>query len=221
MKFNIYPGVIGSGQDVLNFYLTGKLIPIKTNTALQNAYPLYLAAAKNQVYYEPTIKNIIMTKCSNCHSGATRNLMDYDSLKAYADSGLLSNMVQGPMYRFAGNDAQTIVDWVNNGAPEKPTAGNQVNFVRVFGRQGCPMGTQSNIPLNQITYTNTIKDVLNRDCLTCHSGQFRNLTTYKNVKMYADNGLLKQLVQIGGPMHRFAGPDSQLIIAWVNNGAPR
>ncbi|MBF0226380.1 MAG: NifB/NifX family molybdenum-iron cluster-binding protein [Desulfobacterales bacterium] len=221
MRFNIYPGVIGSGQDVLTSYLTGKLLPIKTHPSLQNAHPIYLAAVKNQVYYEPTIKNIIMAKCARCHSGATRNLMDYDNLKTYSDSGLLSNMVQGPMYRFAGNDAKTIVDWVNNGAPEKPQTANQVNFMGGFGGQRCPVGIQSNIPLDQITYTNTIKNVLNRDCLSCHSGQFRNLTTYKNVKMYADNGLLKKLVQLGGPMHRFAGPDSHLIIAWVDNGAPR
>jgi len=41
------------------------------------------------------------------------------------------------------------------------------------------------------------------------------------VKTYAKNGLLESLVQPGGPMHRFAGPDSRLIIAWVHNGAPQ
>ncbi|MBF0119401.1 MAG: hypothetical protein HQK79_11240 [Desulfobacterales bacterium] len=163
------------------------------------AFTVYAA---KKVYYDPTIKNIVTADCSRCHSGAVRNLMDYDSLRAYADSGLLSSMVQGPMFRFAGsNDAETILNWVKNGVPEKPST-TQANFN------------------NRITYNNTIKYILVKDCLRCHSGQFRNLTTYKNLKIYVDNGLLKTLVQRGGPMHRFAGPDSHAIIAWINNGAP-
>ena len=76
----------------------------------------------NGVYYSDTIKNIIARDCSRCHSGASRNLMDYDPLKAYAVSGRLRGMVSpgGPMSRYAGNDAQTIVDWIDQGSPEKP-----------------------------------------------------------------------------------------------------
>ncbi|HUV49754.1 MAG TPA: hypothetical protein VMW78_01865 [Anaerolineae bacterium] len=178
-----------------------------------------------KVYYENTIKNIIMADCARCHSGMTRNLMDYDNLKLYADSGMLAGMVQGPMSRFAGNDAQTILNWINNGAPEKPvTKANFIPGPHAAGPNGqiCQPGASlPNTQKNQITYNNTIKHILSRNCLRCHSGQFRNLTTYENVKMYVDNGLLKALVHIGGPMHRFAGPDSRLIIAWINNGAPQ
>nr|ASQ41200.1 magnetosome protein Mad1 [Candidatus Magnetananas rongchenensis] len=191
-----------------------------------------LNAAKN-VYYEPTIKNIILSDCARCHSGPTRNLMDYDSLKMYADSGLLSSMVQGPMSRFAGNDAQTIIDWADNGAPEKPPGGaaNKVGFFSFSPHAGgCPGGRPgggggrapwANIPANKITYNNTIKYVVAKDCLQCHSSQFRNLTTYKNVKMYVDNGLLEMLVDRGGAMHRFAGPDYTLFLSWIKNGAPQ
>ena len=177
--------------------------------------------AARKVYYEPTVKNMIARDCGRCHSGPTRYLMDYDNLKTYADSGMLATMVQGPMGRFAGNDTQTILDWVNAGAPEKPAA----RAAHFTGRAGtvCPTpgGPGQRIGTVQITYDNTIHDVLKKDCLRCHSGHFRNLTTYQNVKIYVANGLLKTLVQLGGPMHRFAGPDSRLIIAWVNNGAPR
>jgi hypothetical protein len=185
-------------------------------------------AAAGQVYYEPTIKNIIAADCSRCHSGATRNLMDYDSLKAYADTGLLATMVQGPMRRFAGNDVQTIVDWAQQGAPEKPAAkaaafmpgpgtGNPVCPSPGTG----PVGPLQQAPGGQITYNNTINPILAKDCLRCHSGPFRNLSTYKQVKMYADNGLLKTLVMPGGPCHRFAGPDFREIVAWINSGAPQ
>jgi len=190
------------------------------------------------IYYEPTIKNIISNDCGRCHSGPTRNLMEYDTLKAYADGGMLSAMVQGPMRRFAGNDAQTIVDWVDQGAKEKPGARN-VHFMTQHTpgnvqTQQAQTGGPGHQPLqapqcpapalhsNQsITYNNTIEQILKKDCLRCHSGRFRNLTTYKNVKQYADNGLLKTLVRLGGPMHRFAGPDAHTIIIWINNGAPQ
>jgi hypothetical protein len=154
--------------------------------------------------------------------------MDYDSLKAYANSGLLATMVQGPMRRFAGNDVRTILKWIQNGASEKPPAG-PAHFANVPGSistgpgglQCTPGGTPLNVNKGQITYDNTIKQILAKDCLRCHSGPFRNLTTYKNVKMYVDNGLLKTLVPLGGPMHRFAGPDTRQIIMWINNGAAR
>ncbi|HIJ57671.1 MAG TPA: hypothetical protein HPQ03_16320, partial [Deltaproteobacteria bacterium] len=72
------------------------------------SHPMVLAQAKpppsNGPYYEPTIKNIIAADCGRCHSGPTRNLMDYDSLKTYAGTGMLETMVQGPMRGFAGND---------------------------------------------------------------------------------------------------------------------
>lgn len=183
--------------------------------------------AQNRVYYEPTIKKIIRSDCGRCHSGPTRNLMDYDSLKAYAQSGLLAAMVQGPMGRFAGNDGSTILQWIQAGAPEKPAAARaQFTQVPGAGNTPCPgpgagaRAPLATVPNGQITYNNTIKYVLAKDCLRCHSRPFRNLTTYKNVKMYVDNGLLKTLVLPGGPMHRFAGPDTHLIIAWVHSGAP-
>ncbi|KPA19040.1 magnetosome protein Mad1 [Candidatus Magnetomorum sp. HK-1] len=189
----------------------------------------FIAFAQNpnqsQVYYDPTIKNIIRNDCARCHSGVTRNLMDYDSLKAYADNGLLEAMVLGPMSRFAGNDQQKILDWVKNGAPEQPgAAANKVGFFSFPHHPAACMGQPApwaNTPPNKITYTNTIKFIVAKDCLQCHSGQFRNLTTYSNLKFYVDNGLLKLLVQPGGPMHRFAGPDTQYIMAWIKNKAPK
>jgi len=80
-----------------------------------------LVAAAKKVYYEPTIRDTVMNDCSRCHSGAVRNLMDYDSLKMYGDSGMLSAMIQGPMAQFAGQDASLILDWINAGAPEHPS----------------------------------------------------------------------------------------------------
>ncbi|MBF0376912.1 MAG: hypothetical protein HQK72_05470 [Desulfamplus sp.] len=180
-------------------------------------------AANAKVYYDPTIKDIINKDCARCHSGPSRNLMDYDNLKMYADSGMLAAMVQGSMSRFAGNDMGTILDWINSGSPEKQGAAPAGFFSTMNQPTGCPSNQMfvPDVPLDKITYTNTIQYVLARDCLGCHSDKFRNLTTYENVKIYVDNGLLRSLVQRGGPMHRFAGPDAKLIIMWVDKGAPR
>lgn len=176
-------------------------------------------APTNAIYYETAIEDIIMADCARCHSGPTRNLMDYDNLKAYADSGLLMGMLLGPMGRFSGSDAQTIQTWIEQGAPEKPAA-VQANFP--VPPPGCVRGNpEAKATTGQITYSNRIKDILAADCLRCHSDPFRNLTTYENVRMYVDNGLLELLTQRGGPMHRFAGPDSREIIAWIRSGAPR
>ena len=182
-------------------------------------------AANKKVYYEPTVKNIISRDCSRCHSGGVRNLMDYDNLKMYATSGMLATMVQGPMAQFAGNDRGDILDWVNAGAPEKPVPA-KVNFftgIHGPGAGHCPIDQPyvTNVPMDKMTYGNTIQYVLAKDCLRCHSDRFRNLTTYDNVYIYVKSGLLKTLVQPGGPMNRFAGKDDALILAWINNGAPK
>ncbi len=171
------------------------------------------------VYYSDTIQRIIARDCGRCHSGPVRNLMDYDQIKAYADSGLLKVMVSpgGPMYAMAGIDAQTILAWIAQGSLEKP--GAQLAQMMLPG-----VGTQpftSTVPVEGVTYENTIKFVLAKDCLECHSGQFRNLTTYSKVKYYVDNGLLRLLVRRGGQMHRFAGPDSRILLEWAAKGAPQ
>lgn len=172
--------------------------------------------AGKMIYYVDTVKNIIQTDCARCHSGLSRNLMDYDSLKAYADSGILAGMVQGPMGRFAGNDAETLLSWIDGGALEQP-APTPAAFNQRAGlgnRRGAAR------PQGRVTYENSIKFILAERCLRCHSGPFRNLTTYENVKLYVNNGLLETLVQRGGPMNRFAGPASRKIIRWVKDGAP-
>jgi hypothetical protein len=193
------------------------IITVTENKKISSAY------AAIPVYYEPVIKNIVAKRCGRCHSASTRFLMDYDSLQFAAQSGILKTMIQGPMRRFAGNDTQTILSWIDNGAPEKPNA-KQAGFFNNPGGPACQKSINSapwiSMPANQITYKNSIQYILAKDCLQCHSIPFRNLTTYSNVKIYVDNGLLKNLIQPGGPMHRFARQDSKYIIAWINNGAP-
>jgi len=187
-------------------------------------------STSQQIYFEPTIRNIIVRDCGRCHSGRTRNLTDWDHIRMYVENGMLSAMLQGPMQRFAGPDAELILAWINAGAPENPpktqpaTAAPRITTAAVV----CPtpgQGPHAGAPLAQqqapITYTNTIEGLLAKDCMTCHLGPFRPMTNYKQVKMYVDNGLLETLVSPGGPMHRFAGPDTRYFLAWIRAGAPK
>lgn len=76
-------------------------------------------------------------------------------------------------------------------------------------------------PQTEITYTNTISGIVEVSCSRCHSGPLRNLMSYENIKKYADSGLLKMMVQPGGPMNRFALKNADTIIKWTEAGAPK
>jgi hypothetical protein len=72
------------------------------------------------------------------------------------------------------------------------------------------------------SYSNTIKDIIQKNCLRCHGGPIRNLSTYTHVKAYVDNGLLMMMIQPGGPMSRFLSADeSHQIASWIKAGAPQ
>ena len=213
------------------------------------------AAAAMQVYYEPTIRDIIRKDCLRCHSGGTRNLRDWDSVRAYAQNGMLEAMVVGSMRRFADQDADIILQWLKNGAPENPPRQGRGAKVAAAGQplqeqagltgpgmhqgqggqglhqgqgggpgmhqgQGGQGGGQA-APTGDLTYTGSIEGLLAQDCMRCHMGPFRKMTTYEDVKMYIDNGLFEALIVPGGQMHRFAGPDTKVFLAWVRAGAPR
>ena len=202
---------------LLGVFLLGGVF-FSTMDQKSGAAPPDRSAAK--IYYSDTVKNIILADCGRCHSGRSANIMDYDRLKSYADSGVLGAVMQGSMARFAGGDAKVIQGWIEGGALEKP-APIAAGFNSGPGPGGPGASLDATVKSGgRTTYENSIKFILAQDCLRCHSGPFRNLTTYDDVKKYVDNGLLKTLVQRGGPMRRFAGPDSRRILRWVDDGAP-
>ena len=190
------------------------------------------ARAAQAVAYEPQIREIIAKDCARCHSGPLRNLMSYKAVKAYVDNGMLAAMLQGAMRQFAGPDADIILAWIDSGAPENPPRVRGQAAPAAFGAPGPPAGrpgppsgaggggqqVQGDAP---VTYAGGIEALLAKDCMRCHLGPFRKMTTYEEVKMYVDNGLLKTLVEPGGQMHRFAGPDTRIFLQWIEAGAPR
>ena len=168
-----------------------------------------LSLAAGGVYYEPQIRDIIRKDCARCHSGNLRNLTSWDSVKAYADNGMLEAMVRGPMRQFAGpTDASTILAWVEAGAPENPP------------RTGTKTAAATS-PEAGGTFSNVVQPVLAERCLRCHQGPFRKLNTYDEVKAYVDSGRFQRMLSPEGPMNRFAGNDATTLLDWSRAGAPR
>jgi hypothetical protein len=98
-----------------------------------------------------------------------------------------------------------------------PNTGGQNTYCGPQGRKPFVV----DVPPEKITYSNTIKFIVAKNCLECHSGKFRNLASYGNLRFYADSGLLKKLIIPGGEMHRFSGPDTQTFNNWIINGTPK
>ncbi|MBF0515211.1 MAG: hypothetical protein HQK81_14280 [Desulfovibrionaceae bacterium] len=208
----------------------GAAVPPAGDSAAPQATP----AAANQVYYEPTIRDIIRKDCGRCHTGGARSLTDWDSVRAAVDNGMLAAMLQGAMPRVGGGGGDILPGWIDAGAPENPPRFRGQATPAAFGTAGPPPdrpGKQGPPPgapgmgrepgPGDITYSGSIEALLAKDCMRCHLGPFRKMTTYEEVKMYVDNGLLKTLVEPGGQMHRFAGPDTKIFLQWIKAGAPR
>lgn len=190
--------------------------PRKTTTAKQAAF----STTSQSIYYEPDIRDIIRRDCAMCHSGAMRNLMSSDSVRMYVDNGMLSTMIQGPMRQHAGTaDANTIQAWIDAGAPEHAPSKTTTAKAAAFAS---PAQSNAISPVQtRLTFAMGIQGMMAKDCLRCHQGPFRKLTSYEEVKVYVDNGLLGAMVQPSGPMNRFAGADAQPLLTWIRDGAPK
>lgn len=76
---------------------------------------------------------------------------------------------------------------------------------------------------DSVTYSKHIEKIITDECMTCHSAQSPNLSTYSSVKSIRDNGKLKTYVidrQVhpmppSGPL-----PENQLSLVkcWIENG---
>ena len=72
------------------------------------------------------------------------------------------------------------------------------------------------------SYDATVAPIVSKNCLRCHGGPMRNLSTYQNLKQYAASGLLAMMIQPGGPMSHFLTPaEAQVITDWIAAGEPR
>lgn len=128
--------------------------------------------------------------------------------------------LQQPSQSVPGNSGA-----VSTGQPNCPTAPCPMHQSHQAGMHAQPSASMNTAPsygnTQPITYSNGVSQIINANCIRCHGGPIRNLSTYTNLKAYADNGLLMMMVQPGGPMSRFlSAEDADKIISWVKSGAP-
>lgn len=106
----------------------------------------------------------------------------------------------------------------------------------VFLQFGCTSDSTSDLiddSVGEVTYTNTVKSVIENNCLICHSlppqnGAPMSLTTYEDVKNAVLNrGLLNRISLAQGtpgmmPNGGMRLPQATIdkIFAWANNGMP-
>lgn len=92
-----------------------------------------------------------------------------------------------------------------------------------------PLATDCNI--TNVTYSNTIQPIINLNCaysLSCHSGGsiHVDLSTYENLKEYANNGRLYEQLFVEYKMPPSPQPlldmcEATQIKVWINNGSPQ
>ncbi len=100
---------------------------------------------------------------------------------------------------------------------------------------GCTNDSESDLTNNTVpstvTYTNTIKSIIDNNCISCHGntpsgGAPMSLTTYQNVKDAVINrGLIDRISRVQGasgmmPLGGTRMPQSSInqVIDWKNNG---
>jgi len=93
---------------------------------------------------------------------------------------------------------------------------------RSFARPQAAVPSTVAAPINAPAYSGTVSEIVARNCLRCHGGALRNLSTYQNLRSYGQSGLLMMMIQPGGPMSHFLAPaEAQQLIDWVEAGEPR
>ncbi|MBI5481362.1 MAG: hypothetical protein HY906_21060 [Deltaproteobacteria bacterium] len=102
------------------------------------------------------------------------------------------------------------------------TPGANAPCTRTYARPQTVAGPSVVAPTNAPTYSGSVAEIVSRNCLRCHGGALRNLSTYQNIRSYAQSGLLGMMIQPGGPMSHFLAPaEAPQLLDWVDAGEPR
>lgn len=102
-----------------------------------------------------------------------------------------------------------------------------IGLVLFFNQMGCSELNDAppDVIVNNLTYTADIKEIIDNNCILCHSGANPqggyDMTTYANVVTRATAGdsssILVQKSIVGGSMNGFYSSDSDIdrVVQWV------
>lgn len=87
--------------------------------------------------------------------------------------------------------------------------------------------TKNSNPCDSITYTTSVKPIIDNQCINCHSagGQSPDLSTYSLLKVQVDGGRIKARVIDQNPSSmppagNLSSEELNSIKCWLNAGAP-
>ena len=202
----------------------------------------------NLVCFDSTILPIFTTNCakSGCHNAASSqkgyvfdsyaNIIRKDIKPGNADDSKVYKMIMEddddkvmpppPNNRLTAAQKALIKRWIDEGAKNTACGTGSGG-----GTGGGGTGGGSTCNLTNITYSGTVKPVIDAKCVSCHSGTNPagglNYTTHAGLAAVATNGRLVGAINHAAgfePMPRNAAKlddcTIQQITKWVNEGAP-
>lgn len=208
---------------------TARLVRAPTPVAPAEGAVCICPNCGKQIKRQPGV-DCSMVVCPNCHSQMT-NPVYVGTAGQQVPGGemLLAGMAGNttPAQRNAGAVAPCPHTHGAVTAPACPSVGGTQQAAPCPGVAGGGLGQP---PVGggftpaaatpAITYSDTIRPILEKNCYRCHSGPMRNLTSYSSVKSYADSGLLLMMTQPGGPMSRFLSANEyHTLESWSKSGA--
>lgn len=159
------------------------------------------------ITYDVHIKPIMDKYCISCHGdplsgGAPVFLNTYSSVKASGENGSLK---------------KTVIDEATMPLGSAPLPQAEQNLIECWISNGM---------IENISYTSSIKSIIDKNCVTCHDSPPKNgapfeLTTYTSVKTIADNGSLERTVITNSTMPKGGPPlskaDQDQISFWLDH----
>lgn len=210
--------------------MPGDTTPIDTGT-------VGIPCSPDTVYFQNEILPLLVSHCTQpgCHNSV--DAQDGVILDSYAN--ILGTVEGVTNNNWEENDLMEVLV-LNDPAEKMPPAPNtaltleEINKIAKWIAQGAK-NNQCNeqygtCDTTQITYTNTIKGVIQAKCFGCHSGSAPqggvNLSNYANVKAVAfnNNKLVSSVTRTANWMpkngQKLDNCTIDKIKAWINDGAP-
>lgn len=190
----------------------------------------------NTVYFEKDVFPIIASSCakSGCHDAASHQdgviLDSYENIMNTADIRP-GNPGGSDLYEHITEDDE---DKRMPPPPNDPLTQEQIALIRKWiqtGAQNLTCNEGNACDDSNVTYTQTVASILQKNCVGCHNPNFTSgnviLSTYSGASAVAKSGLLYGVISHTPgfkPMplsgNKLSDCNIKLIKKWVDNGAP-
>ena len=192
--------------------------------------------SEDSVFFTAQILPILTSNCalSGCHNAASAqdgvNLTTYSSVISTADV-VPFDLNESDLYEVLVEDNE---DKRMPPSPATRLNEEQINLIATWILQGAKdlsCDSKGDCNIEDVTYSNFVKPVIDNTCVGCHSGSSPsggvNLSNYNNVKVYVDNGRFFGAINWESGYSSMPQGGSKLddctldkIKKWIDDGAP-